>query len=192
MEELDDDGKRIVRYVWDRNYTHEEGDKNGVAAGYRYIDRNGNAIQLWGSNDKDPTKEQDHGYHVITPSKGGEVYTPGVAEPPKSFLTYGDTRAALVAAGYEKFLDLMPAHAGGIDFAKRGGPTEHITLFGTDSFMGFINNRAPIDHVTFHNGPHSPVDDTLRHIIRDTMGIPSAERLKSGDRSVDLIKKFPN
>ena len=183
VEEIDKDGKKIVRYVWDRSYTYKEGDKNGVANGYRYIDRNGRAIQLWGFNDKDPSKEQDHGFHVITPSKNGEVYTPGVGEAPKSFLTYGDTRAALVAAGYEKFLDLMPGHAGGIDFAKRGGPTEHVTLYGTDSFMGFINNAAPLDHATFHNDPHSPVDDTLRHIIRDTLGIPPVKRPNPFDLS---------
>jgi hypothetical protein len=51
---------------------------------------------------------QDHehypGFHVITPNKNGRAYTPGEGEPPTSFLTYDDTRAALMSAGYEKFL----------------------------------------------------------------------------------------
>jgi RHS repeat-associated protein len=156
VEEKDEEGKKVKRYVWDRNYTYKKGDKNGAPSNHRYIDSKGRAIQLWGDNSKNPKKERDHGYQVVEPGGKREKYIGQEGEAPTSFVSYNDTKNALLGAGYkEHHLDLHPDHWGGNDFSQPQSPTLHVTLFPQTSVGGrmplIIAGHLPLQGVTFHN-----------------------------------------
>jgi hypothetical protein len=130
VEEKDKDGKSVRRYVWDSTYTYKNGDKNGAPANARYVDTQGRAIQLWGDNGKDASKEQTHGYQVVTPEAKGEVaverLTNENGEPPNSYVNFVDMDRALKQAGYKE-LNIDPFHSGN-QFFKNKSPTLHIIV----------------------------------------------------------------
>lgn len=175
VEEKDSEGKKIKRYVWDRDYTYKKGDKNGAPSNAQYIDTQGRAIQLWGDNSKDPKKEQDHGYQVVEPGTKREEYVSQQGEAPTSFVSYADTERALLNAGYkEHHLDPHPDHWGGNDFSKPTSPTLHITLFpnsktivGGKTIPASMNQFRPLEGVTWHNEKHTQAGtwgDLGRHL----------------------------
>ena len=173
LDGKDKRGRKTKSFIWDRDYIYKKGDKNGVASDFRYIDTQGRAIQLWGDSTKS-AGEKDHGYQVIEPSLQGEKLVGQADAAPSSFVSYGDTRAALIANGFQKFWDPHPAHWGGTDFAKRGGPTLHVTIFvdPKDTTGGFADQNAPLTHADIHNDAHNPIEHPFVHIWRDTLGVP--------------------
>jgi hypothetical protein len=176
VEEKDKNGKRVKRYVWDREYTWKKGDKNGAPPNARYIDTQGRAIQLWGDNKKDLSKGKDHGYQVVEPTaEGGEEYVNQQGEAPTSFVTYRDTRQAVLNAGYKQhYLDIHPDHWGGEDFSKPSNPTLHITLFHQQRIGGhsrslpaIVTSHLPLKDATFHTDKHTQAGswgDAGRHL----------------------------
>lgn len=185
LEEKDANGKLVKRYAWDRNYTYQKGDKNGVPDGFRYIDTQGRAIQLWGQNSKDPTKEQDHGYHLITASRRGDELTPGKGESPTSFVSFDHTEKALLDAGYKRGrLDPHPAHWGGQDYFEPHNPTLHVTLWGQQQLVPHENPggttyttifvlRASTMHTDRHTqtGTWGDIGEHLKETFRKTVGL---------------------
>jgi RHS repeat-associated protein len=171
VEEKDKDGKMVRRYVWDRGYTYKKGDKNGAPSNARYIDTQGRAIQLWGDNQKDPRKEQDHGYQVVEPGPEGddeeEDYRPGAGEPPSSYASTGDTVRALQNAGYKDIWD--PFH-GGRQFAQPNSPTLHVII---ESEVRYVEGapisateratitRAFVTNTEFHRDDYSQANKDL-------------------------------
>jgi RHS repeat-associated protein len=150
LDGKDKRGRKTKSFIWDRDYIYKKGDKNGVASDFRYIDTQGRAIQLWGDSTKS-AGEKDHGYQVIEPSLQGEKLVGQADAAPSSFVSYGDTRAALIANGFQKFWDPHPAHWGGTDFADQ---------------------NAPLTHADIHNDAHNPIEHPFVHIWRDTLGVP--------------------
>ena len=178
VEEKDNDGKLVRRYVWDSNYTYKKGDKNGAPPDARYIDTQGRAIQLWGSNSKDPRKEQTHGYQVVTAEStsedvGVERLTDGRGAPPTSYANVADTEKVLLQAGY-KNLNIDPFHSG-TQFFKETGPTLHISVSGKqaivqDNRSGLTTYRAryAVDRVEFHADRFSQVKELGAHMKEAT------------------------
>ena len=186
VDETDKEGKKVKRYVWDRDYTYKKGDKNGAPSNARYIDSQGRAIQLWGDNNKDLKKGVDHGYQVVEPTKeGSESYVNQSGEPPTSYVSYNDTKNAVLAAGYNQhYLDIHPDHWGGEDFSKPTSPTLHITLFAQDSIgvssrrlPAIVTGHLPLKDVTFHGEKHtqagtwSDLGSHLKDAAKQTVGL---------------------
>ncbi|QQS48006.1 MAG: RHS repeat-associated core domain-containing protein [Acidobacteriota bacterium] len=172
VNETNEDGKKIRRYVWDTSYNYKKGDKNGAPANTYYLDTRGRVIKLWGNNSADPKKVQTHGWQVVEPAYGSARLNPGSGATPISYVNYGDTRAALVKAGYEKFWDPHWDHWGGTDFAQRKqGPSLHISLFPSAYILGIAKLDAPLAHMDVHQDNHSPVGDKLNHMIYDFLGV---------------------
>ena len=168
-EEKNEKGNWVKNYVWDRNYTHQEGDEGGVgmagAGGtryYEYVDTQGRAINLWGDPNKDPDKgEVDHGYQVVTINNkdtgGDAIYSNGKGEAPSAYVFFSDAKKAVLSAGYTKVWDPEPSHKGGQNFMTKRSPTLHITLYpkhqiiehqnpgGVTYTQRYINERS-----TFH------------------------------------------
>jgi RHS repeat-associated protein len=186
VEETDKEGKKVKRYVWDRDYTYKKGDKNGAPSNARYIDSQGRAIQLWGDNNKDLKKGVDHGYQVVEPTKEGfERYVNQSGDAPTSYVSYDDTKNAVLAAGYNQhYLDIHPDHWGGEDFSKPTSPTLHITLFPQDrigdssrSLPAMVTGHLPLKDATFHGEKHTQAgtwSDLGRHLkdaAKQTVGL---------------------
>jgi RHS repeat-associated protein len=186
IEEKDQEGRLIKRYVWDANYTYKKGDKNGTPSNARYIDSQGRAIQLWGDNNKDLKKGVDHGYQVVEPTKEGfERYVNQSGDAPTSYVSYDDTKTAVLAAGYNQhYLDIHPDHWGGEDFSKPTSPTLHITLFpqnrigdSSRSLPAMVTGHLPLKDATFHGEKHTQAgtwSDLGRHLkdaAKQTVGL---------------------
>jgi len=173
VEEKDKDGKAVRRYEWDSSYTYKEGDKNGAPANARYIDSQGRAIQLWGDNAKDASKEQTHGYQVVTPEAKGEVavekLTNENGEPPVTYVNVGDLHNALTKAGYENW-NIDPFHNGD-QYFKRKSPTLHIIIGSKqriveDNRGGVTSYRTTMDvnRMEFHADRFSQTKDLTKHM----------------------------
>jgi len=186
VEETDKEGKKVKRYVWDRDYRYKKGDKNGAPSNARYIDSQGRAIQLWGDNNKDLKKGVDHGYQVVEATKeGSEGYVNQSGEPPTNYVSYNETKNAVLAAGYNQhYLDIHPDHWGGEDFSKPTSPTLHITLFAQDSIgvssrrlPAIVTGHLPLKDVTFHGEKHtqagtwSDLGSHLKDAAKQTVGL---------------------
>jgi RHS repeat-associated protein len=172
VDGTNEEGKKIRSYVWDANYNYKKGDKNGAPANTYYLDTRGRVIKLWGNNSADPKKVQTHGWQVVEPAFGSARLNPGSGAAPTSYVNYGDARAALVKAGYEKFWDPHWDHWGGTDFAQRKqGPSLHISLFPSVYILGVAKLDAPLAHMDVHQDNHSPVGDKLNHMIYDFLGV---------------------
>jgi len=184
VEEKDKNGKLVKRYVWDRNYTYKEGDKNGAPPNARYIDTQGRAIQLWGSNSKDPNKEQSHGYQIVTAEAKGqdkvERLTEGRGEAPTSYANVVDTERALLQAGYKQ-RNIDPFHSGD-QFFKEKGPTLHIIVAGQQAIVEYTHSgfttygtRYAVQRVQFHPDRFSQVKELAAHMkeaVKEFLGIP--------------------
>ena len=179
-EENDGNGKLVRRYVWDRNYTWKDGDKNGAPAYFRYLDTQGRVIQLWGDSRKDPSKDLDHNYSVVT--EDGKFKAQN-GEPTTSYATIADTEKLLESLGFKQaHLDFHPAHLGSDQYMKPQGPTFHISLFGEirlikhiweggqETYTGQWMLRKADIHIDRYSQTGSG-KELERHFFREFLGI---------------------
>lgn len=158
VEEKDKDGKQIVRYEWVNDERVHDVSNNHV-----YVDTQGRVIQLFGDD-----KTNYHSWGVVEPDK--KVQSDQEGNGPASFRNWGDTRKALLGAGYRPFYSGL--HPGGFDFGKGSSPTLHITLYLKDCCKGNFGRpwaSDRIDGTESHRDRISPVRHPVKHIFLETL-----------------------
>jgi RHS repeat-associated protein len=160
VEERDQHGKQIVRYEWvNDNKVHD------VPNNFAYADTQGRIIQLYGDD-----KTNFHSWGVVEPDK--DVVSDQNGNGPASYRNWGDTAKALTNAGYQIFYDPNFEHAGGFDFAKKSGPTLHITVFLNECCKGNFGRPwadDAVQQISVHEDRISPVGNPGKHIFLETI-----------------------
>ncbi len=158
VESKNSSGTPIVNYHWVNDTT-----VNDVPNNAQYVDTHGRVIQLWGDDETN-----SHAWGVVDPAKPVVSDQPG--DGPPSYRNYGDTRAAVVGAGYQYFYDPHPDNAGGFNFAKKESPTLNITIFTEDCCLGGVPSRSDrVIGVDAHTELYSPISDKTKHIMKEVI-----------------------
>jgi hypothetical protein len=166
-ERTDPQGRPIVTYTW-----VDDPNVQDVPDNFRYVDVDGNFIQLWVDNG-------NHGWQFAKPGPTKEGYEDNKDRPdcpPPSFANVDDTAAALNKVGYKEF-NADPLHHGR-QFFLPTSPTFHVTVSGKvevgqiftaspGATVITVRGSGPISSVDFHNESHTQAGswgDMFRHI----------------------------
>ena len=140
---------------------------------YAYVDVYGNIVTLYGDDNKPKSEGFNHAWGYWTAEMSNWNTCRNTAPPP-AFVRFLDNVRILERVGYAYFYDAHPDHAGGVDFAQKKSPALHVTLFPNSddvhgSTLGWISPDATLTNVTVHVDPHSPITDTVKHVLIDTV-----------------------
>lgn len=118
-----------------------------------YVDISGRVIQLSGSDDTNR-----HGWGVVFANK---MVDPTIQGPtPQGSITRDGVVADLKNADYHKFVDIMWDHLGSENFAKKDGPTLHVSIYAFP--------RGVVYRTTVHTDMYSPVNQKFKHVFGET------------------------
>lgn len=121
-------------------------------------------------------------------NKDGTITGDNKGTSPMGHVTYGGLRGDLTRAGYFKFWDPHPDHAGGVNFMTKGSPTLNITVFAGhcpyySCSLGEPDASNQVEGIEAHKETYNPHEEFLKHQKEET--IPNAyNRVKEAVKSL--------
>ncbi len=157
----DKKGNPTVRYRWVNDPKVQD-----VPDYYRYIDTRGRVIVLNGVS-----STNWHEWSVLTKSRVVGHYQ---GTSPRGHVSYGEVKDDLKGAGYFKFWDPHPDHAGGVNFMTKGSPTLNITVFAGPCALKSCSISEPdpthaVERVDAHVNKYNPHEKFVDHQLKETL-----------------------